>query len=145
MNSIPEHTRIWCYNITRLVTVFLLYHFQVCPSIAMPLYATIVTQGKGLFHTSLQWYHNEHDGVSITCVSIVCLIVCSGPDQRKHQGSASLVFGRGIQRWPVLPLTKGQQRGKCFHLMTSSCDSFIFIYTYNNERSAGDTISLQDG
>ena len=29
---------------------------------------------------------------------------------------------RGIHRWPVVPLTKGQQRGKCFHLMTPSCN-----------------------
>ena len=28
----------------------------------------------------------------MTCVSIVCSIVCSGADQRKHQSSASLVF-----------------------------------------------------
>ena len=27
--------------------------------------------------------------------------VCSGADQRKHQSSASLVFVRGIHRWPV--------------------------------------------
>ena len=32
----------------------------------------------------------------ITCVSIVCSIVCSGADQRKHQSSASLAFVRGI-------------------------------------------------
>ena len=37
----------------------------------------------------------------ITSVSIVCLTVCSGPDQWKHQSSASLAFVRGIHRWPV--------------------------------------------
>ena len=37
----------------------------------------------------------------ITGVTIVYLIVCSGEDQRKHQSSASLVFVRGIHRWPV--------------------------------------------
>ena len=41
----------------------------------------------------------------ITSVSFVYSIVCSGPDQRKHQSSASLSFVRGIHRWP---LTKGQ-------------------------------------
>ena len=30
----------------------------------------------------------------ITGVSIVCLDICSGADQRKHQSSASLVFVR---------------------------------------------------
>ena len=37
----------------------------------------------------------------ITSVSIVYSAVCSGPDQRKHQSSASLAFVRGIHRWPV--------------------------------------------
>ena len=37
----------------------------------------------------------------ITDVPIVCLTVCSGAEQRKHQSSASLAFGRGIPRWPV--------------------------------------------
>ena len=31
----------------------------------------------------------------ITSISIVCLTVCSGTDQRKHQTSASLAFGTG--------------------------------------------------
>ena len=34
-------------------------------------------------------------------VSIVCSTVCSDADQRKHQSSASLVFVKGIHRWPV--------------------------------------------
>ena len=57
----------------------------------------------------------------ITGVSIVCSTVCSGADQRKHQSSASLAFVRGIHQWPVDSLTKGQWRGKCFHLIASPC------------------------
>ena len=34
----------------------------------------------------------------ITCVSIVCSIVCLGADQRKPKSSASLAFVGGIQR-----------------------------------------------
>ena len=34
----------------------------------------------------------------ITDVSLVCSVVCSGVDQRKHQSSAPLAFVRGIQR-----------------------------------------------
>ena len=37
----------------------------------------------------------------ITCVSSVCTTVCSGGDQRKHHGSASPAFVRGIHWWPV--------------------------------------------
>ena len=36
----------------------------------------------------------------ITGVPIVRSVVSSGADQRKHQSSASLVFGRGIHRFP---------------------------------------------
>ena len=37
----------------------------------------------------------------ITSLTIVCLTVYSGADQRKHQSSASLAFVRGIHWWPV--------------------------------------------
>ena len=50
----------------------------------------------------------------ITSVSIVYSTVCLGPDQRKHQGSASLAFVRGIQRWPVNSPHKGPVTQKMF-------------------------------
>ena len=56
----------------------------------------------------------------ITSLTVVYSIVYSGADQRKHQSSASLAFVRGIHRDRWIPRTKGQLRGKCFHLMTSS-------------------------
>ena len=37
----------------------------------------------------------------IASVLIVCLTVCSGADQRKHQSSATLAFVKGIHRWLV--------------------------------------------
>ena len=60
----------------------------------------------------------------ITGITIVYSTVFSGADQRKHKCSASLAFVREFSgdRW--IPCTKGRQRGKCFHLMTSS-----WIYT----------------
>ena len=57
----------------------------------------------------------------ITSLAVVCSTVYSDADQRKHQSSASLVFVWGIHRDRWIPRTKGQLRGKCFHLMTSSC------------------------
>ena len=50
-----------------------------------------------------------------------CSTVYSGADKRKHQSSASLALCWEFagDRW--IPRTKGQWRGKCFHLMTSSC------------------------
>ena len=56
----------------------------------------------------------------ITSLTFVYSTVYSDADQRKHQSSASLAFVWGIHR------TKGQLRGKCFHLMTSSWRKEIY-------------------
>ena len=71
---------------------------------------------------SLHWRRNDHDGVS-NHQPPGCLLnrFFSDADQRKHQSSASLAFVWGIHRDRWIPRTKGQLRGKCFHLMTSSC------------------------
>ena len=61
----------------------------------------------------------------ITSLTIVYSTVYSDADQRKHQSSASLAFVWGIHRDRWIPHTKGQLRGKCFHLMTSSLYSSI--------------------
>ena len=88
-----------------------------------------------------------------TSVSIVYSTVCSGPDQRKHQSSASLAVVRGIHRWPVDSPHKGQQHGNCFHLITSSWTNFclhwyggglqgnIFHLSFNINQSSSDTYS----
>ena len=55
----------------------------------------------------------------ITGVLIVCSVVYSGADQRKHQSSASLAFVRGVHRWPVDSPHKWPVTLKCFHLMSS--------------------------
>ena len=58
----------------------------------------------------------------ITSLTVVYSTVYSdGADQRKHQSSASLAFVWGIHQDLWIPRTKDQLRGKCFHLMTSSC------------------------
>ena len=50
---------------------------------------------------SLQWRHNERDGVS-NHRRLHCLLnVSSVADQRKHQSSESLVFVQGIRRSSV--------------------------------------------
>ena len=56
----------------------------------------------------------------ITSLTVVYSTVYSDADQRKHQSSASLAFVWGFHRDRWIPRTKGQLRGKCFHLMTSS-------------------------
>ena len=71
--------------------------------------------------------YNDNDAIMTTMASQITSLmdvystVYSDADQRKHQCSASLAFVWGIHwdRW--IPRTKGQLRGNCFHLMTSSC------------------------
>ena len=58
----------------------------------------------------------------ITGVTIVCSAVNSGTDiGNKIKAPRHRPFLREStdDRW--IPLTKGQQRGKCFHFLTSSC------------------------
>ena len=64
----------------------------------------------------------------ITGLMVVYSTVYSDADQRKHQNSASLAFVWGIHRDRWISHTKGELRGKCFHLMTSSLAS----QTWNN-------------
>ena len=63
----------------------------------------------------------------ITSLTVVYSTVYSDADQRKHQSSASLAFVWGIHRDRWIPRTKGQLRGKCFHLMTSSCTDMVRV------------------
>ena len=50
----------------------------------------------------------------ITSLTIVYATVYTGPDQRKHQSSVSLVFVRGIHRGPVNSPHKGPVTRKKF-------------------------------
>ena len=50
---------------------------------------------------TLHWRHNDHDGVSNHQPHDCLLNRYSGSDQRKHQSSVLLAFGRGIHRGPV--------------------------------------------
>ena len=56
----------------------------------------------------------------ITGVSIIYTTVCSDANQRKHQSSAALALCGEFTGHRWIPRSKGQWRGKCFHLMTSS-------------------------
>ena len=66
----------------------------------------------------------------ITSLTIVYSTVYSDADNRKHQSSASLACVWGIHRDRWIPRTKGQLRGKCFHLMTSSWIRELGIFKY---------------
>ena len=68
----------------------------------------------------------------ITSLTVVYSTVYSDAGQRKHQSSVSLAFVWGIHRDRWIPRTKGQLRGKCFYLMTSS---WTIHYLYNGSMS----------
>ena len=63
---------------------------------------------------SLQWRHNECDGISNHQPHDGYSSVYSGADQRKHQSSTSLAFVRGIHRWPVNSPRRGPVTRKMF-------------------------------
>ena len=70
-----------------------------------------------LFSVAIHHYSDAIMGTiasQITSVSIAYSAVCSDPDQRKHQSSASLAFVRGIHRLPVNSPHKGQVTRKMF-------------------------------
>ena len=79
--------------------------------------------------SSLWWRHNEHDGVSNHQPHSCLLNRLFRRRSKKHQSSASLAFVWGIHRDRWIPHTRGQLRGKCFHLMTSSCERLFFSST----------------
>ena len=66
----------------------------------------LLADGDDLVHITLQWRHNERDGVSNHRYLDCFLNRLLAAYQRKHQSSASLDFVRGIQRWPVDSLHK---------------------------------------
>ena len=89
---------------------------------------TIIYQNR-FWHRSIMTFYRHYIDVimtmmasQITSLTVVYSIGYSDADQRKHQSSASLGFVRGIHRDRWISRTKGQLRGKWFHLMTSSWD-----------------------
>ena len=70
---------------------------------------------------SLHWRHNDHDGIS-NHQPHGCLL--NRVFRRRSKKTSKLrvnglCAGNSTGRW--IPRTKGQLRGKCFHLITSSC------------------------
>ena len=78
----------------------------------------------------------------ITSLTVVYSTVYSDADQRKHQSSASLAFVRGIHRDRWIPRTKGQLRGNCFHLMTSSCNPPCWFSSVLVKETPGNCVLL---
>ena len=89
----------------------------------------------------LQWRHNERDGVlyfkspasRLFVQSFVQVHIKENIKAPRHW----LWWGESPGgRW--IPLTKGQWRRKCFHLMTSSWHDLIFVWLENDKRWVND-------
>ena len=103
-------------------------------------YVIILTWPRNLHYSNVIMSAMASD---INGVLVVCSMVYSGADQRKHQSSASQALGRGIHRWPVDSPHKRPVTQKYFHLMTSSCkcdrrtDRYVDRKTNTNTSSFG--------
>ena len=76
---------------------------------------------------SLQWRHNERDGVSNKSQASRLLNRLLGRrSKKKNQSSASLAFVRGIHRWPVNSPHKGPVTRKMFPF------DDVIMYNANN-------------
>ena len=92
--------------------------------VAWTLFVRLIVDAEGYhfntasFHkninNTLQWRHNERDGVSDHQPHDYLLNRCSGANLRKYQSSVSLAFVRGIHRAPVNSPHKGTVTRKMF-------------------------------
>ena len=118
-------------NLCHLNDIFHMYFFKENIAIFLFTFHWNVSHRIQLMvsqHWFCWWFGDHYDDVimsaiasQITSLTVVYSTVYWGADQRKHQSSALLAFVWGIHRDRWIPRTKGQLRGKCFHLMTSSC------------------------
>ena len=82
------------------VLTLLFYEYSgILPVIDTRYHRTCVT---------LQWRHNERDGVSNHRLTIAYSTVCSGTDERTLQSSASVAFVKELTDDRLIPRTKGQ-------------------------------------
>ena len=92
---------------------------------------------KSNYIRPLHWRHNDHDGVSNHQPHGCFTQSFIHADQVKHQSPHHwpVLWGIHWDRW--IPRTKGQLRGKRFHLMTSSCSMYKTQYNISGSGHRG--------
>ena len=116
-------------SISDLAPIEILYNiFQIIPTFQW-LWHQWLSPRKRKSSCFAIWHHSEHYSTVImstmtsliTSPTIVYSTVYSGADKKNIKAPRHWpLFGELTgDRW--IPHTKGQWRGKCFHLMTSSC------------------------
>ena len=122
-------------NLQRIFIVCLLFITQLLRI----LYQVLCTP---IFHMHYSDVIMSPIAYKITVVSIVCAIVDSDEDQRKHKSSASLDFVRGIHRRPVNFPHKGPVTWKMSsfddvimtNLTLSNCNNPLLLIRDSNDR-----------
>ena len=117
----PSAIRWLCSQRTRKAEFLCFFIYRIRCLVELPMILEAL-----VWHLSNATHHNidvimTTMASQITSLTVVYSTVYSDADQRKHQSSTSLAFVQGIHRDRWITRTKGQLRGKCFHLMTSSC------------------------
>ena len=134
-DSCSSFLNIWQYIVRReRITRINLGNRNVILTKILSLAAVeVVQRASNAGSISISFHHHYIDAIMTTMVSqitsltVVYSTVYSVADQRKHQSSTSLAFVCGIHRNRWIPPTKGQLRGKGFHLMTSSWLCILYI------------------
>ena len=90
--SLVLNTRFSCTVVVKFCTEHSIITAVFCTVILRDLSSRWALDGYLIPWISLQWRHNEHDGVSNRQPRLCYFAVYSGADQRKHQSSASLAF-----------------------------------------------------
>ena len=96
---------------------------------------------------TLQWRHDECDGVSNHRRFGCLLNRFTGADQRKNQSSASLAFVTGIHRWPVDYPHKGPITRKRFPFDDVTMENLTIVrwHWYNCHIHTVDKYCLSNG
>ena len=137
-HHVPSHYLNWCWPNFHIAThKKLWYYAKSIFYLSIILWSVTINFRLSIIETIywIAWFnilvitvHFHYNDIimsamasQITSFRIIYSTLYSGADQRKHQSSASLAFGRGSHHDRWIPPTRSQQCGKCFHLMTSSC------------------------
>ena len=118
---------------SRMLWVGSLYGQRMMSTLGVPVWYNVNPRNDGWYQRhSLQWRHNERDGIS-NHRRLDCLLNhLIGADQRKYQNSASLAFVREIHRWTVNSLHKGPLTWKKFPFDDIIISDWCQLHMYPN-------------
>ena len=117
----PSAIRGLCSQRTRKAEFLCFFIYRIRCLVELPMILDAL-----VWHRSNVTHHNIDVIMTsmvsqITSLTVVCSTVYSNAAQKNIKAPRHWPFVQGIHRHRWITRTKGQLRGKCFHLMTSSC------------------------